>query len=219
MNKTKWRGTQAELKEEFAAANAWFAQQCVTALTDHSRSEMKDGIKVPVHAKYLTELKSELAKGTINVFYHTVERTGDGIWSRTSRERSDYYHVWKVRANLRFSYGDTRFVLRKDETLNMENLGAVLEDLVGTRLRLRNEADVHAQNKELYDQAGRPGSNVKGITIQASTTALDMFTVSCHRFQPLLKSELTVKVNGIQPFIDICDYFAVQIENFKKNNK
>ncbi len=134
--KPTYRATSAVLEAEKDQANAWLMDQVREAfmkapnLTDEHRAEF-------------------MANGL--AFRHDIQRTSSGYgYSLRTIEHEDYFHVWKVRES-HSGWKDIRIVIRKNGTINVDNIVQAAKSHVWGRLREKRQANVEQINRAEWD--------------------------------------------------------------------
>lgn len=151
----KYRGTQSQLNDEKIAAMEFMHAEIRKVMEDES-AERREIV--------------EEAFGNPTFYRQSIDR--QYVRYRNSySERPEWFYKWEI--GLKFGHTATgeRFVLRKDGTVNRENLKIAIMRWVRRRISNMVELEVSEHNQKLYEEAGSPGKDERHVKITLSKTA------------------------------------------------
>ena len=179
-----YRGSYKELDAEKDQANEWFNAQIMNLLTDKQRGEI-------------------YAYGPVDV-HHAVDRQQSGPWGYSSRERDDYFHIWRMR-NPRKPYTNMRFMIRKNGTLNTKNLKEAVIDQIHRRINHRRESNILQQNKNIWNELYRSDPEILICDKVLSSTQIGMCVIKIREFKWHFSVAKSMKITDAAKFIRWAD--------------
>lgn len=131
-----YRGTQSDLRSNAEQASTWFFSQIMIAV---------ESLTAEQKARVIQEMSSDTAL--------TIQRVTQ---SSTSYKKDDFFYEWETGENLRSQWSRQKFVLRKNNTIHMENLIECLRRWADKKLYESEAERVSRENKALFEKAGSP---------------------------------------------------------------
>lgn len=195
----KYRGKERDLQREARDALEWLAG-IVRSLnfSDEHWAEIE-----PLLEKACKGEKFALG-GAIGCrsFRVAVERSWGGYRALPRDQLTDFFYEFQVGNNVRTSYGQQKILIRKDGTVNVENLEAALYRWAREIIGAKKRSDTLAHNERIYNMCQKPGLRCPDVEVELSRTQRDMATMTMWDTSRAFKYKATVRIENLQSVIN-----------------
>lgn len=133
-----------------------------------------------------------------------VERTVGNVWSRIpDSTREDYFYVWRLP---KFGeYGDDRFVVRKNGTINVEKAADLVFGQIRSAITKEQYADVMGQNQALWGSMFNKSANEWGdennIDLELSKVKVGICTVTLRPYKWKFGMKKNIELVKLRDFV------------------
>lgn len=198
-----YRGTPTQFKAENAKARDWFIAQCRRVIADQDQA-IRDVLE-----EQFTQIEAKednqdgfMGGGFFRMHWH---REGHHyVWSNWSnRESSEYMWWFEIGDSGKTQYGSLQKIkIRKDGSIHEENLKNALTRWASLKISRKRSADIHASNREEYEQLQLPWKHNPWVIVELSRTKLGMCDISYRTTWVVLGAVRDVPIQNARRMID-----------------
>ena len=185
----KYRGTREALEAESTAALRWFYGQIAAEMPGDDMGDV-----------------------TVR---HSIERNLGGAWVRGSNSY-EYFHVFRMKKP-HHRWGEVRFVVRKNGTINLERAVECAKADIARKVRQEKQRNVLDQNKAIWAEYSGDGDlNDVGmrynIRLSLSRSEVGRLTVRLENHEWGFRTEQTIEIRRLTAFFKWAEGVKQQIK-------